>query len=430
MVILEAGIALGIILLLIFFRMEIAFALGLVTYFWLFAVDESLLIGFQRVFGGLNSFVLLAIPFFLLAGELMNRAGITDELVQIANLTIGRIRGGLAQVNIVASLLFSGITGAAMADVAALGSILIPAMEEQGYDVDFSAALTSASSLVGPIIPPSLIMVLYGAVTNTSVGGLFAAAILPGILLGLGMMIQVLVIGHIYDLPKSNPDIKRNEIPSLLIYALLALTTPVIILGGILGGIFTPTEAAAVASIYAALIGIFVFKSLNTTRIYESLESTLLRTGQLYIIVGFATMLSYILARRQVPVIMVSAIQDLGFGNLGFLLILGLLLIFIGTWLDIGAALIILAPITTEVATTLGIHPFHFGVFMTVTLLFGLITPPFGLCLFIASSIAKVPVMDISIKILPFYAVHISIVVIIAMFPELTLYIPRLLGFI
>jgi tripartite ATP-independent transporter DctM subunit len=429
MTVAEAAIALSFIILLILFRMEIAFALGIVTYLWLLAVDESVLIGFQRVFGGLNSFVLLAIPFFLLVGELMNNANITDELVKIANITVGRFRGGLAQVNIITSMLFAGITGAAMADVAALGSVLIPSMEKQGYDVDFSAALTAASSLVGPIIPPSLIIVLYGAVTNTSVGGLFAAAIVPGLLLGVSLMTQTYIQGRRRQFPKSSPDLELDELPSILFYTVIALTTPVIILGGILGGVFTPTEAAAVACLYAAFIGIFIFRSLTVRDIYDSLETTALRTGQLFIIVAFATMLSYILARRQIPTILVGTIEGFGLGSVGFMLLLGVLLIFIGTWLDIGAALIILAPITTEVATELAIHPYQFGVFMTVTLLFGLITPPFGLCLFIASSIGEVPVWDVSVRIVPFYISHIAVVIMIILFPEITLYVPRLFGF-
>ncbi|MUW13696.1 TRAP transporter large permease subunit [Halorubrum sp. CBA1125] len=422
-------IALVVLLALIFLRMEIAFAMGIVTYLWLIAAEESILTGFQRLFGGLDNFTLLAIPFFLLAGELMNKSEITNELIQIANLTIGRVKGGLAQANILASLLFAGITGAALADVAALGSILVPAMEEEGYDTDFSAALTAASSLVGPIIPPSIIIVLYGAITNTSIGGLFVAAIGPGLLLGVTLMLQVAYFARRDDMPRYETSIDRSNVPSLLGKAALAMTMPIIILGGIVGGVFTPTEAAAVACVYAVIIGMFIFGTLSLQGIYDSLESSVLRTSQLFIILGFATMLSYLLAKERIPQNLAAAIMDLGLGPTEFMLLLAVILLFIGTWLDIGAALIIIAPVTVEMATTMGIHPFHFGIMMTVTLLFGLITPPFGACLFVAASVSQTPVWDISKRIVPFYAADVVVLLGIIYVPELTLFLPRAFGF-
>jgi len=422
-------VALVTLLTLIFLRMEIAFAMGLVTYLWLVAVEGSILTGFQRLFGGLDNFTLLAIPFFLLAGELMNKAEITDELIQIANLTIGRVKGGLAQANILASLLFAGITGAALADVAALGSIMVPAMDKEGYDTDFSAALTAASSLVGPIIPPSIIIVLYGAITNTSIGGLFVAAIGPGLLLGATLMVQVAYFARRDDMPRYEADVDRGNIPLLVGKATLAMTMPVIILGGIVGGISTPTEAAAVACVYAVLIGVFIFRSLSFGGIYDSLESTVLRTSQLFIILGFATMLSYLLARERIPQNLAAAIMEMGLGPSEFMIMIALVLLFIGTWLDIGAALIIIAPVTVEMSSAMGIHPFHFGIMMTVTLLFGLITPPFGACLFVAASVSKTPVWDISKRIVPFYAADVVVLLVIIYVPQFTLFLPRMLGF-
>lgn len=422
-------IAIVVLLGLIFLRLEIAFAMGIVTYLWLYAVDGSILTGFQRLFGGLDNFTLLAIPFFLLAGELMNKSKITDELIQIANLTIGRVRGGLAQTNVLASLLFAGITGAALADVAALGSILVPAMDKQGYDTDFSAALTAASSLVGPIIPPSIIIVLYGAITNTSIGGLFVAAILPGLLLGLLLMVQVAYFARRDDMPRYKTDLERAEIPKVATKAALAMTMPLIILGGIVGGVFTPTEAAAIASVYAILIGVFIFRTLSVRNIYSSLEASVLRTSQLFIILGFATMLSYLLAKERIPQNLAAAIMDMGLGASEFMLMIAIVLLFIGTWLDIGAALIIIAPVTIDMASTLGIHPLHFGIMMTVTLLFGLITPPFGACLFVAASVSRTPVWDISKRIVPFYAADIVVLFAIIYLPSLTLTLPRMLGF-
>ena len=418
-----------LLIALIFLRLEIAFAIGVAAFLWLYMGDLSLMTGMQRVFGGLNLFTLLAVPFFLLAGEIMNRSEITEELIQLANLTIGRVRGGLAQANVLASLLFSGITGAALADVAALGSVFVPAMEKEGYDADFSAALTAASSLVGPIIPPSIIIVLYGAVTNTSIGGLFAAAIIPGLLLGLALMIQVGYMSRKHDFPKYEEDVSRQEIPSIIIYSSLALTMPVIIIGGILGGIFTPTEAAAIACVYGIFIGVFIMRTLSIKGIYDAVEVSFFRTGQLFIILGFATTLAYLLAIEQIPRRIASMLVDLGFGPIGFMLVAAVVLLFIGTWLDIGAALIIMAPILTPIAMELAIHPFQFGIVMTVTLLFGLITPPFGACLFVASSVSHVDVWDISKRIVPFYLADIIVLVLLIVFPPLTLWLPQVFGF-
>jgi tripartite ATP-independent transporter DctM subunit len=242
-------------------------------------------------------------------------------------------------------------------------------------------------------------------------------------------MIQVAYFAHRDDMPRYQADIDRGNIPSLIGKAALALTMPVIILGGIVGGVFTPTEAAAIACVYAVIIGVFVFGSLSLGGIYDSLESSVLRTSQLFIILGFATMLSYLLAKEQIPQNLAAAIMDMGLGPSAFMLMIAVVLLFIGTWLDIGAALIIIAPVTVEMASTMGIHPFHFGIMMTVTLLFGLITPPFGACLFVAASVSETPVWDISKRILPFYAANVVVLIGIIYVPALTLFLPRVFGF-
>ncbi len=416
-------------LLLIFLRLEVAFAIGTAAILWMYMAENSLTLVPSRVFGGLNMFVLLAIPFFLLAGELMNQTGITDQLVRFANVTIGRVRGGLAQANVVASLFFAGITGAAVADVAALGRIFVPAMAKEGYPRDFSAAVTAASSLVGPIIPPSIIIVIYGAVTQTSIGGLFAAAVVPGLILSLSLMLMLGFISVRYDLPRYEADIERSEYPNLLVHSVLAMTMPAIILFGITGGIFTPTEAAAVACVYALFLGIVVYRSLSFDGLYESLRSSVLRTSQLYLIIGFATILSWLLAIEQIPALLAETIGEAGLGVVGFMLVIALVLLFVGTWLEIGAAAIILGPTLADMAALLGIHEFQFGIMMIVTLNFGLITPPVGICLFAASSVSRAPVISIAKKIMPFFVADIAVLLLIIQFPQLTLWLPRLLGY-
>jgi tripartite ATP-independent transporter DctM subunit len=419
-----------LLLVLIFSRVEIGFVLGIVGFVFLVAADQHLTIGISRAFAGLNQFVLLAIPFFLLAGELMNHANITERLIKVANVTVGRFRGGLAQANVVASLLFSGLTGAAVADVAALGSIFVPAMAKEGYDRDFSAAVTAASSLVGPIIPPSIIIVIYGAVTQTSVGGMFTAAIIPGILLGGGMMVAVGIMAIRWDLPRYEVSVARREYPLLLGHSLVALSMPAIILIGITGGYMTPTEAAAVAATYAFVIGTVIYRSLSVRGMYDSLKMAMERTAQLYFIIGFASILTWILGREGIIRDLVGAIDGLGLGPLGFMIIISLLLLFFGTWLEIGAATIMLAPVISQMAAVLGIHPFQFGIMFIVTLNFGLITPPVGICLFAASSISEVPVWKIARQIVPFFIVDIVVLYLLISIPELTLWLPRLGGYL
>lgn len=420
----------ALLLVFIFSRVEIAFAIGIVGFLFLMQVDQNLTVGISRAFSGLDTFVLLAIPFFLLAGELINYAGITERLVQAANVTVGRLRGGLAQANIVASLLFSGLTGAAVADVAALGSIFVPAMADEGYDRDFSAAVTAASSLVGPIIPPSIIIVIYGAVTQTSIGGMFAAAVVPGILLGGSLMVLVAIMAVRWDLPKYEAEVERKEYPLLVIHSLIALTMPAIILVGITGGYMTPTEAAAAASAYAFFLGVVVYRSLSLQGMYNALKQAMERTAQLYVIIGFASILTWVLAREGITDDIVEGIQSLGLGPLGFMILISLLLLFVGTWLEIGAAAIMLGPTVAEMAATLGIHPFQFGIMFIVTLNFGLITPPVGICLFAASSVSEVPVWPIAKQIVPFFIVDIIVLLLLINIPELTLWFPRATGFI
>jgi len=421
---------LGVILLLfIFSRVEIAFAIGMIAFLFLVAADQSLVTGMSRAFGGLDRFVLLAIPFFLLAGELMNQSDITQKLINVANLTVGRLRGGLAQANVVASLLFSGLTGAAVADVAALGSIFVPSMAEEGYDRDFSAAVTAASSLVGPIIPPSIIIVIYGAVTQTSIGALFAAALIPGLLLGFSIMITIGFMAIRWDLPRYDADVEMREYPALLGHSILALTMPGIILIGITGGYMTPTEAAAVASAYAFFLGTVVYRSLSYDKLQDALSLTLERTAQLYLIIGFAMILTWVIAREGITRDLAAAVAGLGFGPLGFMLLISLILLFVGTWLEIGAATIMLAPTIHEMAMILDIPEYQFGIMFIVTLNFGLITPPVGICLFAASSVSRVPVWPIARKIVPFFVIDIIVLLLLINIPELTMWVPRMLGY-
>ncbi|MFA9427332.1 TRAP transporter large permease [Natronorubrum sp. A-ect3] len=420
----------ALLLILIFLRLEIAFAIGLISIVWLAISGQSGTIGVTRIFSGLDRFVLLAIPFFLLAGELMNKSGVTSRLVDAANFTVGRFRGGLAQSNVGASLLFSGLSGAAVADVAALGRIFIPSMADNGYDRDFSAAVTAASSLVGPIIPPSIIIVVYGAVTGVSIGALFTAALIPGVLLGLGLMTTVAIIAKTSDLPKHEPDVDTSELPSLLFHTIVALSVPAVILIGITQGYMTPTEAAAIASAYAFILGTVVYRSLNLSKIKSAFYVTVERTTQLYAIIGFSGLMIWILGREGVTRDLAAYVADLGLGPILFLLLIAVILLFVGTWLEIGAATILLGPILADLAADVGIPDLQFGIIFILTLNFGLITPPVGICLFAASSVGEVPVWDISKKILPFFVTNAAVLLLIMFIPEMTLALPERWGYI
>jgi tripartite ATP-independent transporter DctM subunit len=416
---------------LLLLGVPIGFTLGLagLAGLYLTSMDVALLsMAPLQYFSGLDMFTLLAMPFFILAGEIMNRTGITERLVKFANILVGHLRGGLAHANILASVFFAGMTGAAVSDTAAIGTMLIPAMEKDGYDLDFSAAVTAASSIIGPTIPPSNMMVIYGSLMNVSIAGLFAAGFLPGLLLAIFLMIISAIISAKRGYPKS----KRSTLKQVAVGfkdAVIPLLMPVIILGGILSGIFTPTEAAAVAVAYAAVIGFFVLKSINLKDIPDMLIKTARITGVVFLIIGTASILSWVLSFSQVPqkiaALMLSVTDE---PKLILLMILVLMLIT-GLFMDIAAALIILGPILHPIAVSIGIAPIHFGIIMVLSLNIALMTPPVGACLFVACSISGLKLSQLSRAILPFIIVEIIALFIVAYVPEISLAFPRLLGF-
>ena len=384
----------------------------------------------QRIFAGINQFPLLAVPLFILAGELMNSGEITQRLVRFAKALVGHVRGGLAHVNILSSVMFAGLSGSAVADTSALGSILIPAMEKDGYTKRFAAAVTAASSIIGPIIPPSIIMVVYAYIMNVSVGALFVAGFVPGLLMAGGMMVLTAVMARSRRLPKSADRPDLCELWKAFTGAFLPLLTPLIILGGILGGVFTPTEAAAAASVYALLLGLFVTRALKLS----DLPAILLRTGvtsaAILLVVGAAAAFAWLAAISRVP----NQVADLLFliteNPLLLLLLINLLLFVAGMFLDAGPAILILGPILAPVMVGLGIDPVHFAIIMCVNLTVGLATPPLGLVLFVASNLTRLRVEEIAREMLPFFAVHVTVIALITFVPALSLTLPRWLGLV
>ena len=397
---------------------------------WLNGQPRDLGLLYRNVYNGMDSFPLMAIPFFMLAGVLMNRGGITARLIEFSQAIMGHFRGGLAHVNILSSMLFAGLSGSAVADTSAIGSMLIPAMVKNGYTRKFSAAITAASSVIGPIIPPSGIMIIYSYVMGESVAALFLAGIIPGILVGLGLMLMTWVMAQRYDFPVATKRSTWSERGNASIKAFFPLLTPVIILGGILGGIFTPTEASAVAVAYALIVSLFILKSMTVRDLPKVLTEAAMVSSVVLLLVGAAMAFKTVVSLSHAPEILAAWILSLSDNPLILLFLINLLLFVVGMFLDAGPAIIILAPILGPIFINLGVHPVHFAIIMSVNLTVGLATPPMGLVLFVASSVSGERIESISKAILPFLAVEVVVIFMITYIPAVSLAIPRYFGFI
>jgi len=397
---------------------------------WLNGQPRDLALLYRNVYNGMDSFPLMAIPFFMLAGVLMNRGGITARLIEFSQAIMGHFRGGLAHVNILSSMLFAGLSGSAVADTSAIGSMLIPAMVKNGYTRKFSAAITAASSVIGPIIPPSGIMIIYSYVMGESVAALFLAGIIPGILVGLGLMLMTWVMAQRYDFPVATKRSTWSERGNASIKAFFPLLTPVIILGGILGGIFTPTEASAVAVAYALIVSLFILKSMTVQDLPKVLTEAAMVSSVVLLLVGAAMAFKTVVSLSHAPEILAAWILTLSDNPLILLFLINLLLFVVGMFLDAGPAIIILAPILGPIFINLGVHPVHFAIIMSVNLTVGLATPPMGLVLFVASSVSGERIESISKAILPFLAVEVVVIFMITYIPAVSLAIPRYFGFI
>lgn len=423
---------LPLFLTLLLFGVPVFFAMlagpGIMLFSEGMSRDAALM--YRNIFNGIDSFPLMAIPFFMLAGELMNKGGITMRLVEFSHSLIGHLRGGLAHVNILSSMLFAGLSGSAVADTSALGSMLIPAMEKNGYTRKFAAAITAASSVIGPIIPPSGIMIIYAYVMEVSVAALFAGGIIPGILVGLGLMAVVAAMAKSNDFPVAGPKATWKQRGKAFVDAILPLMTPVIILGGILGGLFTPTEASAVAAVYALVIGLFVLRTLKFEELPKIFTKAAMTSSVVLLLVGAAMAFKTVVSLSHVAEQMAEWIITLSDNPLLLLFLINILLFIVGMFLDAGPAIIILGPILGPIFITLGVDPIHFAIIMSVNLTVGLATPPMGLVLFVASSVSGERVETISKAILPFLAVEILVIFMITYIPAISMWFPRMLGFV
>ena len=412
--------------LLMVIRIPIPFALLASTLVYYFGVGLSMDIVVVRLLRSFDAFILLAIPFFVLAGKIMSEADISDRLIRVADLIVGRLKGSLAYVNIVVSMFFGGITGTAISDTTAIGSVMIPTMVKEGYSKRFSAAVTAASSTMGPIIPPSLMFIIYGSIAQVSIRDLFLAGAIPGLLVGLSQMVVVKIIGIRADFPKRTEKIPVREGFKILGIGLPALVLPLLILGSIILGIASPTEAAVIATFYTALIALFVYRTMKPLKLITVVKDSAIETGSVSIIIAAAALFGWALSNEQVPQQFAQFLVDNITNKWLILLLINVMLFTLGMFMDSIPAIMIVTPVLLPLFRMLEIDPLHAGVFMSVNLITGLATPPVGCCLFAAAVISNESMERISLTILPFLAANVCVVLLVTYVPAVSMFIPSL----
>ena len=401
----------------------VAVALGLSSLYFIATSGMPSLVVLHNMVNGINSFPLIAVPFFIMAGHLMNTAGITTKIFTFARATVGWMHGGLGHVNVGASVIFAGMSGAAVADAGGLGNIEIKAMREAGYDTDFSVGITAASSTIGPIIPPSLPLVVYGVIADTSIGQLFAAGLIPGMIMALALMVMVGFYSRIRNYPRDD----RFEFRVFLrtfVDALMPLFTPIIIVGGILTGMFTPTEAAIAAVAYSLFLGVFVYRTLDIKRIMRVSMETIETTASIMMIVAASAIFAWILTANQVAQLFANELLGLTENPTMILLIIMAIVLFVGCFMETIAAITILTPVLLPVAMQIGIDPVHFGIILILNLMIGLLTPPVGMVLYVLSKVADVPFERCVIATAPFLVPLGAVLLLLSFVPGLSMWLP------
>lgn len=409
--------------------MPIAYALGLSTVLaTLLFTDIPLFLLVQKTIGGVDSFTLLAIPFFLLAAALMNESGITDRILSVFNGVFGAIRGALGLASVGANMLLAGISGSAVADATATGSVLIPSMKASGYPPGFAAALCAVAAICGPIIPPSIPLVIYGVVAKVSIIELFVAGYAPGLLLGAVLFLYVLIASRFRGFPAEG-SVALSEIVRRVRRAAWGLIMPLILIAGIFGGVFTVTELGAVLVVYALVVGVFVYRTLSMSSLSASLKSSALDTANIMFVVGISSFFAFLLVSQGIPQLIQGFVLTQVESRILFLLLINLTFLLAGMFLDSTPATIILVPILLPITGDLGIDPVHFGMIAVFNLMIGLITPPVALTLFITARIANVSIVRAMIEAAPMFAMLVAILGLITFVPEFVLWLPRQLGY-
>ena len=406
--------------------LPVAVTLGVSSFCYLLAAGIPLVVMPQKMYAGIDVFVLLCIPGFILAGNLMNSGGITERIVRFANAIVGWIRGGLGLTNVAASMLFGGISGTAVADSASIGGVMIPGMKKAGYPADFSAAVTAASSTVGPIIPPSVPMIIVGALSGISVGQMFMAGAVPGVLLGLAMLITTYIIARRKNFPRQKW-LGFKEVGRAFGGAFWALSMSTLIIIGMISGLMTPTETAIIACIYASIVGVFFYRELHWKAIPKILVSSAISSSAILILVGFANVFGWILVSERIPQMIAATVLSITNNKYLVILLINLLLLFVGMFMETIAALIILFVPLLALAQGVGIDPLHFATFAVLNLMIGLTTPPVGVCLFVCANIAELPLSAIIRAIVPFLITNIIVLLLVSYIPAISTWLPKLL---
>lgn len=423
------------ILIVVFFvlllvNMPIAFAMGLsalAASFTLWSVDQTIVV--QRMMAAVNSFPLLAIIFFITAGILMARGGVSTRLVRLAEVVVGRVPDGLAQINIMASMLFGGVSGSAVADVSSIGSMLIPAMERDGYRKPYATAVTLTSAVMGPIIPPSIPMILYAHVAGSvSIAGLFLAGAIPGMMIGVGLMSVALIHGLMYRTVERKPLALKEKIVRV-VDGLAGMFTLVIILGGVITGVFTATEAGAVAALYAFILTVFIYKEIGWKDLPGILTTCITTNAVVLFLVATTSIVTWILTYENLPILLANTVFKITDNKYLILLVLNVVLIIVGMFIDLAPAILMLTPIILPLGEQMGMHPLHLGAIVVINLSFGLITPPVGTSLFVGCRIADLPITAVVRPMLPFVAIMIVVLFVATYLEDVVLWLPRMFGF-
>lgn len=424
-------IAMIILIFTISIGIPISYSMGITGLLYILITNPSyIVIVPNRLFAGIDQFQLLSIPFFLMAADIMVHSDISGKLFQFVKLFVGRFRGGLAFVNVIVSTIFGSISGTALGDVAALGKIEMNEMDKEGYNPDFSCALTAASSMQSPLVPPSNIAVLYASVMGISVGAMFLAGLLPGVLLGISQILYILFIRKKRHFPASFRSFTKEQAVRIVIDGIITMGMPVIIIGGTLGGFFTPTEAANIACVYSLILGFIVYRDYHIKDFYLSMQGIARQMANIFMIISFASVFAWVMGMEKIPDAIAAFMLSVSDNKYILLLLVNVFLLIVGMWMDTGAAIILFAPIIAPVLYQVGIHPIHFATLMLVNLTLGLITPPVGVVLYSACSVGKRRFENVVKELVPFIVFSFAVLLLVTYIPAVSTILPKMFGFL